>query len=60
MNEMPDELKRFWENKLLEMAQEPKDLFRCKYQVTWRQRIHNKYLDIIDRIYEKLTGHNLE
>ncbi len=60
MSELSDEMKKFWDKKLLEMAQEPRNIFNCKYPVTWRQRIHNKYLNIIDRIYEKLTGRDLE
>jgi hypothetical protein len=58
MSDLPEEMKKYWEQKLLEAAQEPTFLFKSKYPVTWRQRLHNRYLDIIDRIYEKLTGVN--
>ena len=54
---MNDDMKKYWEQKLLEMAQEPTELFKTRYPVTWRQRLHNRFLNAVDWIYEKLTGH---
>lgn len=54
---MNEDMKKYWEKELLKLAEKPTDLFRVTYPVTWKQRLHNRYLDLIDAIYEKLTGH---
>lgn len=54
---MNEEQKKYWEQKLLEsVLEEPTPFFRSRYPVTWRQRLHNRYLRVVDKIYELLTG----
>lgn len=53
---MNDQMRKFYEQKLVEMAiQEP--IFKSTRKLTWKEKLHNKYLNLIDSIYEKLTGH---
>ena len=53
---MDDQMRKFYEQKLVEMAtQEP--IFKSTSKLTWKEKLHNKYLNLIDAIYEKLTGH---
>lgn len=53
---MNDQMRKFYEQKLVEMAtQEP--IFKSTRKLTWKEKLHNKYLSLIDSIYEKLTGH---
>ena len=53
---MNDQMRKFYEQKLVEMAtQEP--IFKSTRKLTWKEKLHNKYLNHIDSIYEKLTGH---
>lgn len=55
-SEMNDEMKKFWDQKLVEIATaEP--LFQSTRKLTWKEKLHNRYLNLIDAIYEKLTGH---
>lgn len=51
-----EEVRKYWDQKLLETLEDPSPLFKSTYPVTWRQRLHNKYIDLIDNIYQKLTG----
>ena len=52
---MDDEMRKYWDRKLVEMIeQEP--LFKSTDPVTWKLRLHNRWLDLIDSIYHKLTG----
>lgn len=55
---MNEEMKKYWEQKLIEAAQEPNAFFKSRYPVTWKQRLHNRFLNAVDWIYEKLTGHD--
>ena len=52
---MNDEMRKFYEQRLIELAtQEP--IFKSTYKLTWKEKLHNKYLNLVDAIYEKLTG----
>ena len=53
---MNDDMRKFYDQRLIEMAtQEP--MFKSTHKLTWKEKLHNKYLNLIDAIYEKLTGH---
>ena len=54
---MNDNMKRYWENKLLESLEQDRIFeVRASEPVTWRQQLHNRYLRVVDKIYELLTG----
>lgn len=56
---MNEEMKKYWEQKLVEsLEKDPSFLFRSVYPVTWRQRLRNRCIDVVDWIYEKITGHD--
>lgn len=51
-----EEMMKFYEEQLLRIAtQEP--MFKSTRKLTWKEKLHNKYLNAIDVLYEKLTGH---
>ena len=53
---MNDQMKKYWDQQLIKIAtQEP--MFKSTRKLTWKEKLHNKYLNLIDVIYEKLTGH---
>ena len=52
---MNDYLRKFYSDKLVEMATaEP--VFKTTQKLTWKEKLHNRYLNLIDALYEKLTG----
>ena len=40
------------------LEKDPSFLFGSVSPLTWRQRLHNRCLDVVDWIYEKITGHD--
>ena len=52
---MNDEMRKFWEQKLIEMATEESP-FTYIRKPTWKDKLRDKYFDLIDALYEKLTG----
>lgn len=52
---MPDEMKRYWEHKLIEcLEREP--VFKGPTEVTPKDKLYSKYLYVVDMVYELLTG----
>ena len=54
---MNDAMKKFWDKRLVELATQEPMFKSTPRKLTWKEKLRNKYLDLVDRIYEKLTGH---
>lgn len=53
---MNDEMRKFYEQQLIKMATE-EPMFKSSKKLTRREKLHSRYLNLIDYLYEKLTGH---